>query len=410
MKKFLFLSLLILIAIQVDGQQLFNLENLHQTLTEESELQRKDKSITNRDAYKRDSTYRFDDFEDNLQRKWIYYDYNFANNYASYEDFDYEGNMMWSPNFKRNREFNADGSVSAYQSQRYEDGSWVNSCRASYEYNESGFETLHNREGWDTDLEEWVPFLRFERTYNSDNILLTLSYYNRDFLTGLLDLAYVNTYTVVNNVTTDWITEYYNDGALISTEKTEIFLNAENDRDSTYRYSLNGNGSDWDLISRYIYPEDFNAPVRSYQTDLYRELTDSWDPQFLTIYTDDMDIEETQFVDRFRSDEDQPEYYLDSRLQYFWSNNPLDVEIPTENEIDIILPNPFEGNPQITVNGVKENTIFAIYDINGNIVFVKNLEQSNSFNLNKPLANGTYFINLTQGDKLVEVKKIVKIR
>jgi len=38
------------------------------------------------------------------------------------------------------------------------------------------------------------------------------------------------------------------------------------------------------------------------------------------------------------------------------------------------------------------------------------LKQSNSFTLNNVLPNGTYIINLTQGNEVVGVKKIIKIR
>ena len=411
MKKTLLLSLLISITIQINGQQLSDFENQHQKLAQESELQRKNKIISSRDILKRDSTYRYDDFEDNLQRKWIYYDYNFANNYASYHDFDYEGNMQWTPNFIRNRTFNSDGSVSSYFSQRYEAGEWINSSRATFEYNDSGFETLEYREGWDVDLLEWVPFAQFETNYNADNTILTLSYYSRDLSSGDLELRYVNTYTNVDNVITEWITEDYNDGVLYNTDKTEVFLNANKERDSTYTYNWNENTSSWDLISRYVYPEDINAFVRTYQTDLYHEMTDSWDPQFRSVYTDYTDMDETQYWDRFRSDEGEAEFYLDSRLEYFWSSNPLlNVEVPNGNEIDIIMPNPFEGNPQITINGVKENTTFVLYDINGNTLYKKDLEQSNSFRLNRILPNGSYIITLIQADNVVGVKKVIKIR
>ena len=411
MKRLLLLSFLISITLQINGQQLSDLENQHEQFTQEAELQRKNKTVNYRDVLKLDSTYRYDDVEDNLQRKWIYYDYNFANNYSSYHDFDYEGNMEWSPNFIRNREFNADGSVSSYMSQRYVDGEWINSSKAVFEYNESGYETIENREGWDNDLQEWVPFLRFERTFNADNTLLTLSHYSRDLSTGELDLSYIITYTNVDNVITEWLKENYNDGEIYGMDKTEVYLDAENERDSTYTYEWNEDASSWDLISRYVYPEDILASVRSYQTDEYIEMTDSWDPLFLSIYTDYSDIDETQYWDRLRSNEGESEFYLSSRLEYFWSNNPLlNAEVPAENEIDIIIPNPFEGNPQITVNGVKENTTFVIYDIHGKSVFTKDMNQSDSFSLNKSLQNGVYFINLIEAGNVVQVKKIVKIR
>lgn len=139
-------------------------------------------------------------------------------------------------------------------------------------------------------------------------------------------------------------------------------------------------------------------------------MTDSWDPQFLHVYSDYTDIGEVQYWDRMRSDAGESEFYLDSRLEYFWSSNPLDVENPSGNEIDIIVANPFEGNPQITVNGIKENTTFTIYDISGKSVFTKELNQSNTFNLNKVLPNGNYIINLIQANDVVGTKKIIKIR
>lgn len=221
MKKMLLLSFLISIAFQINGQQLSDLENQHEKLTQESEQQRKHKMASLRNVYKRDSTYFYDDFEDNLERKWIYNDYNFANNYASYDDFVYE-DMQWIPNFVRNREFNPDGSVSSYLSKRLVDGDWINSSKATYEYNQSGFETLENRERWDTDTESWSPFVRFERTFNADNTLLTLTHYSRD-LDGNLLLRYVNTYTNVDNVITEWLTENYDDGVIYNTDKTEVF-------------------------------------------------------------------------------------------------------------------------------------------------------------------------------------------
>ena len=411
MKKLLLFSFLLSFTIQVNAQQLIDLEDQHSKLAQESELQRKNKIGTYRNVVKRDSTYRYEDVEDNLTRKWIYYDYNLANNYSSYHDFDYEGNMQWSPNFIRNQEFNPDGSVSSYVSQRYVNDEWINSSKSIFEYNDSGFQTLDYRESWDDDLQEWVPARRFERIFNADNTLLTLTYYNRDFSSGNLELAYITNYTNVDNVITEWIMEYYNDGEIYETTKTEVYLNAENDRDSTYRYEWNEEFSTWDLTSRYIYPADINAPVRKYQTDLYREMTNSWDPQFLSIYTDDTDINEIQYWDRFRSDEGQSEVYLESRLEYFWSINPLlDVEAAPGNEIDIILPNPFEGNPKISVDGLKGNATLVIYDVLGNTVFTKDLKQSNSFILNKNLPNGTYVINLIQADNILKAKKIFKIR
>jgi len=411
MKRLLLLSFLLSITIQINGQQLSELEYQHQTLTQEAELLRKDKMIDYRDELKLDSTYRYDDEVDNLQRKWIYYDYNFANNYSYYHDFDYEGNMEWSPNFIRNREFNADGSVNSYMSQRYVDGEWINSSMAIFEYNDSGYETLEHREGWDNDLQEWIPFQRFERAYNADNTLLSLTYYTRDLSTNELDLAYIITYTNVDNVITEWLMENYNDGDLYGKDKVEVYLNAENERDSTYKYEWNEVASSWDLKSRYIYPENIFAPIRTYQTDQYVEMTDSWDPQFRSVYTDYTDIDQTQYWDRLRSDEGESEFYLSSRLEYFWSNNPLlDTEITDKNEIDIIIPNPFSGNPQITVNGIKENTTFVIFDIYGNSIFTKDMNQSNSFSLNSSLQNGVYFINLIQEGNVVAVKKIIKTR
>ena len=410
MKKQLLFSLIISIAIQVDAQTFFELESQHEEFTEAAELQRKNKILTNRDTYKRDSMYRYDDIEDNLQRKWIYYDYNFANNYASYHDFDYEGNNEWSPNFIRNREFNTDGSVSSYASLRYVNSVWINSSRAMYEYNESGYETLENRETWDEDTQQWGPFIRFERFYNSDNTILTLNFYNTDFTTGLLDLAYIRTYTNIDNVITEWLTEYYDDGVIYERRKTEVFLDAENERDSTYTYEWDNITSTWNLSSRYIYPEDINASIRNYYTDEYNAVTNAWDPLFLSVFTEYADIGETQYWDRFRSDQDETDYYLDSRLEYFWSNNPLDTEEPTENDIDIILPNPFEGNPQITLKGLNGNATFTIHDVRGNKLFEKEINQSNSFNLDRTLPNGIYFINLIQADKVIGSKKIVKMR
>jgi len=74
------------------------------------------------------------------------------------------------------------------------------------------------------------------------------------------------------------------------------------------------------------------------------------------------------------------------------------------------MPNPFEGNQQITINGMKENTTFVIYDIYGKRMFTKELKQSNSFTLNKILPNGSYIINLIQANEVVGIMKIVKIR
>ncbi len=411
MKKLLLLSLFIAITIQINGQQLSDVDNQYYDLAIEAELQRKDKlEKSSLNVLKRDSTYLYDDFEDNLQRKWIYYDYNSANNYASYQYFVLDENMEWTPSFLRNRMFNSDGSVSSYITQKYEDGGLVNSSKVTYEYNESGLTTLDDRERWDDDLQEWGPFLRFERTYNADNTLLSLTFYNTDLATGNLELAYIINYTNVDNVITEWLMEDYNNGVLYNMEKTEVYLNADNDRDSTYTYEWNAVFSSWDLISRYVYPEDLTAPVRAYQRDLYEEVTDSWDPDFRTVYYDHADLDEVQYLDRFSSNEGDPEMFLDRRLEYFWSDNQLvDLEVATVNEIDIVMPNPFEDNSQITVNGVKENTSFVLYDVHGNTMFTKDLKQSNSFSLNN-LPNGIYFINLIQAGNIVEVKKIVKAR
>jgi len=410
MKKFLLLSFVFSVVFQINGQQLSDLESLHEKLAQESEQYKKDKTATIRDVYKRDSTYFYDDFEDNLEVKWIYFDYNFANNYASYEAFDYV-DMQWIPTFDRNREFNSDGSVSSYITQKHDNGGLINFSKTIFEYNDDGYQTLDYRENWDVDLQEWIPLRRFERTYNADNTLLTVTYSSRDLTTNNLELRYVITYTNIDNVITEWLWEDYNDGVLYNTEKTEVYLNAENDRDSTYTYEWNEDDLTWDLISRYIYPEDINASVRTYQTDLFQEATNSWDPQLLSVYSDYTDISETQYLDRFRSDEGESEFYLNNRFEYFWSSNPLvDVEVPTGNEIDIIIPNPFAGNPQITVNGIKENTTFAIYNIYGKRMFTKDLNQSNSFILDKVLPNGSYIINLIQENDIVETKKVVKVR
>ena len=163
-------------------------------------------------------------------------------------------------------------------------------------------------------------------------------------------------------------------------------------------------------LSRYIYPEDISAPIRIYQTDLYVEMTDSWDPRFRHVYSDFSDIAEVQYWDRMRSDEGESEFYLDSRLEYFVSSNPLDVEVLTDNEIEILMANPFEGNPQITINGINKNTTVAIYDVSGNMVFTRKLSQSNTFTLDKRLSNGSYIINSIQENKVVGTKKVFKIR
>lgn len=396
-------------AIPTNGQALSALENQHEKLTQESELDRKSKIASSRDVFKLDSTYFYDDFEDNLERKWIYYDYNSANNYAYYEDFSY-ADMQWTPRFIRNRTFNPDGSVHSYISQRYENGEWLNSARATYEYNQSGYQTLDDREQWNEDLQEWGPNFRFVTTYNDDNTLLTITHYSRDLSGSILELRYVRTYTNVDNVITSWITQNYTNGEVYRTDRTVVFLNADNDRDSTYSYEWNEAASSWDLLSRYIYPADMNAPVRVYQTDLYDEVTDAWDPRFRHIYTDYTNIGEVQYWDRMRSDAGQSEFMLDARLEYFWSGNPLNVNGLTDPEIDILIANPFEGTPEITINGIKKNTTVTIYDMSGKLVFTKALTQPSTFTLNKLLPNGNYIINLRQANKVVGAKKIIKIR
>jgi hypothetical protein len=80
--------------------------------------------------------------------------------------------------------------------------------------------------------------------------------------------------------------------------------------------------------------------------------------------------------------------------------------IITLNDAVIVYPNPANDLLNIEVVASDENTSIQLLDVTGKILISQSLQQSKTLNTAN-LNNGIYFIQLTQKDKIISVKKVV---
>ncbi|NEN24639.1 S8 family serine peptidase [Cryomorpha ignava] len=85
--------------------------------------------------------------------------------------------------------------------------------------------------------------------------------------------------------------------------------------------------------------------------------------------------------------------------------------IGTENETVstfVVYPNPASNLVHITINNVREQGSIALTDISGKVLRVIKLQTENTDLDISNFANGVYFIQLLNGDQILETQKLIK--
>ena len=96
---------------------------------------------------------------------------------------------------------------------------------------------------------------------------------------------------------------------------------------------------------------------------------------------------------------------------YTWLYNNSSLEVPTyfEGSDFSIFPNPFSESLHISTEKEMENIKIKIFDINGMLVFLKQISKNENFDLGN-LKNGVYFLQVFDNGKSILTKKIICIK
>ncbi|MDZ7741285.1 MAG: T9SS type A sorting domain-containing protein [Bacteroidota bacterium] len=102
--------------------------------------------------------------------------------------------------------------------------------------------------------------------------------------------------------------------------------------------------------------------------------------------------------------------YDDKRFEYYYGDYTVQIDEPQASAKLHIYPNP--AREFITINGFEEirNPMVKIYDIQGNLVFKKELSANNNKVKLPDISNGIYLLKITgSGNKVAKASRLVKL-
>ena len=369
----------------------------------QEELNQRNK-ISLRNEFKLDSSYLYEGSLSFLTSKQIYFDYNSVGNYANSEIYSYD-DMNWAADQVISQEFYDDGKVKIFLRQKYVAGVLENLRKAEYFYDSNGNEILvivssPVGQGWEQDT-------RYEYEYDENNqIIISKLHYN--YQQNSFHQLNENIFTIENGLTTEAIRKQFMLGELTSTEKGFYTYDSNNEFAAYHSFKVLDNG-DLEADGRTVatHPDALTTVRTSENFD-----NGSWDPFWKFVITEFDDIPEWQYLDHYLSPSNSSEFEFNYRREYFYSYNPLNSEVPNNNNLTLKIANPFSNGEQIIIDGIifGTPTTFSLIDMSGKLILQKQFSQDIYFNIDAPMPNGMYLMSLSQNNEVVLTKKVVKIK
>ncbi len=313
---------------------------------------------------------------------------------------------------------------------------WQNGLRSIYVY-ENNLLVEELFQNWNSNSGEWVNKERLLISFNSDGLTSEATYqlwdsYSADFF---------NSYRLLYT---------YNDNGQVDFFQTELWYYETWNAWEKYYYFYDADGNNnlsqlqvWDGYDWHLSEQDFMT--YNDQNNLVESISQSWDIDSLYWknvykYTYEYDGSNNQImtlVEYFTSEwnlSSKAEYSFDSnnnriqelgfyyesnyepfgwnptyRRDHFWGENtPSSILEVTSNEIECKYPNPFiQGNE---INCVLENGKdyeFSIFDIQGRMIYHRNMLGNSSLSLDQELAKGVYILTIQDERNIVYRDKLI---
>ncbi|MCX7863149.1 MAG: T9SS type A sorting domain-containing protein [Bacteroidales bacterium] len=281
---------------------------------------------------------------------------------------------------------------------------WQNSQKESYSYDSQGNELLYLNQYWDYGLNDWKNSYKTEKNYYSNYLLQSDAQYMWDDIQNIWKPVFKTEYAYDANGNNTYLEYFMADTAnFIPSQKFEKTYDSNNLLQTSILSSWDINTSTYfyNYKEEYYYTNNRNDSIYYY---MYDNALNVW----YLAGKNEKEYDSYNELIRYENFSYNSGWEPSSKTEYFYSDINLKVNSLLANNFINVYPNPSSRYININFNKLSEINELIIYDANGKLLKRFNKISLLSPIDVSTLAEGTYIIQINTKDKIYQSKFVKK--